>query len=275
VRVGAATLGRGRRIAFPLESFTGVVYNATSPRFADAATRRAMGLLLDREAIRCSVLRCLAEIIDGPWPRAAGGRARPVAAGMYDPPAARRLLDAAGWRDGDGDGVRERAGERLSFLMLVPDTDRGARRWVALYGADLAAAGVELRLAAVGWGVYTDRLRAKRFDAAVVSASNAEPFDAGALFHSRAAESGRNFGGFADPRVDAALDALAAAADPAEGAALRERLAAILGELEPITFAFAPGEEILVRASVRGIRIRDEWLDERSLWLDRPGGGAP
>jgi peptide/nickel transport system substrate-binding protein len=273
-RLGAEILAGGRTVAYPLESFVGIVYNAAGTLFADAATRRAIGLLLDREAIRCSVLRCLAEPALDPWPRAASARRRAEAARSFDPPAARRLLDAAGWRDEDGDGVRERRGERLAFRLLVPDTDRDARRWVTLFEEDLEAAGVSTQVAAVGWGVYTDRLHAHRFDAAVVTTSNARPFDPGALFRSGAEAAGRNFGAFGDPRIDAALDELAAATSSAARAAIEERLAALLAETQPMTFAFRPGEVMLVRDAVRGVRIRDEGLDERAAWLARDPGGA-
>ncbi len=38
----------------------------------------------------------------------------------YDLRRAQQLLDAAGWRDSDGDGIRERNGERLSLSYQVP-----------------------------------------------------------------------------------------------------------------------------------------------------------
>lgn len=271
VRLGEEYAARGRRIAFPLEAFVAVVYNASRPMFADAATRRALGLLLDRAAIRCSALRCLAADVLGPWP---GAPARP-ARRAFDPAGARRLLEAAGWRDADGDGVRERDGVRLSFRFLLPDTDRDAVRWVALFGEDLAASGVDSSIASVGWGVYTDRLRTHRFDAAVVTTPNARPFDPRALFHSAASASGSNFGAWADPGMDAALDGLAGAATAAGRERFRREVEALLEAGEPVTFAFRPGEAMLVRRSVRGVRVRGEWLDERRLWLAPGDGAAP
>ena len=265
-RLDAKSLSAGRRVAYPLESFVGIVYNAASPQFRDAATRRALGLLLDREAIRCSVLRCLAEIALDPWPRPRGG-APGATASAYDPVAARRQLDAAGWRDGDGDGVRERDGTKLSFRLLVPDTDRDARRWITLFEADLEAAGIATRVAALGWGAYTSRLHAHRFDAAVVTFSNARPFDPRRLFHSAEA-SGLNFGAFAEREIDAALDELSAATVPERRAEIEARLTRLLGETQPMTIAFRPAEAMLVRDTVRGVRIRGERLDERALWID-------
>jgi peptide/nickel transport system substrate-binding protein len=273
-RLGEEHLSRGRRIAFPLEAFVAVVYNAAHPIFADAATRRALGLLLDRAAIRCSALRCLAADVFDPWPGSPGSAvssARPA----FDPAGARRLLAAAGWRDADGDGVLERRGERLSFRFLLPYTDREAVNWVSVFEADLAASGVETSIASVGWGVYTDRLRSHRFDAAIVTTPNARPFDARALYHSAAAASGSNFGAFSDPRMDAALDGLAAATTAADREAFRGEVEALLETEAPVTFAFRPGEALLVRDSIRGARIRGEWLDERRLWLEGGKEGAP
>jgi peptide/nickel transport system substrate-binding protein len=265
-RLGADLLAGARRIAFPREAFVGVVYNTQSPLFADAGTRRALGMLLDRAAVRCASLLCLAEDVSDPWPRSLSPRGASRVA--FDPAAARRLLDAAGWRDADGDGVRERDGARLSFRFLLPDTDRDAVGWIALYENDLAAAGVDASIASVGWGVYTDRLRAHRFDAAVVTTPNARPFDPRALFHSAAAATERNFGSFSSPRMDAALERLAAAATAKRREAARLEIGAILDEEQPMAFAFRPGEAMLVRDAVRGVHLRGEWLDERRLWRD-------
>ena len=265
VRLGPELTAGARRVAFPREAFVAVVYNTARPQFADAATRRSLGLLLDRAAIRCSSLRCLAEEILDPWPRSLSPRG--AARGAFDPAAARRLLDGAGWRDADGDGVRERGGERLSFRVLLPDTDRGAVSWVGLFENDLAAAGVDASIEAVGWGVYTDRLRAHRFDAAVVATPNARPFDPRPLLQGAAA-SELNFGGYASPRMDAALERLAGAATAEAREEARREIDAILDADQPMTFAFRPAEELLVRDAVRGVRIRGGWLDARRLWVD-------
>jgi peptide/nickel transport system substrate-binding protein len=37
----------------------------------------------------------------------------------YDPEQARRLLDEAGWRDIDGDGIREREGDEFHFTAIT------------------------------------------------------------------------------------------------------------------------------------------------------------
>jgi peptide/nickel transport system substrate-binding protein len=62
----------------------------------------------------------------------------------HDPAAAAELLTAAGWTDEDGDGIRERAGQPLSFTLDVP------AGWLQ---APQAATYVQERLARLGVGV--------------------------------------------------------------------------------------------------------------------------
>src|SRR5690606_15637015 len=93
----------------------------------DARVRRAVSLLVDRGEL-VAARGGLARPVWGPiWPGGPGdgGAAAPPA--KADPAAAAKLLDAAGWRDDDGDGIRERAGIRLRILVLVTDGDDPAR----------------------------------------------------------------------------------------------------------------------------------------------------
>jgi peptide/nickel transport system substrate-binding protein len=89
------------------------------PALQQATVRRAIALALDRELV-CDLL--------------APGQATPARSlwdgTMYEDPAldvypsngVGGLLDAAGWRDGDGDGVRERDGETLTLRYATLST---------------------------------------------------------------------------------------------------------------------------------------------------------
>jgi peptide/nickel transport system substrate-binding protein len=264
----------GRLISFPLPRFEAWVYNTANPVFADAATRTAFGHLIDREALRCSILDCLVELISGPWP---AGEEPPSAdhGPQFDPAAAREMLTAAGWVDRDGDGVRERDGEQLAFTLLLPDSGRDLQRAVTVVQHDLDRAGVRMRVSTVSWSAYTERLRKHRFDASVIAFPNRHPFDPWSLFHSAAAASGRNFGRFADPAVDELLERLREATAPEARRALIEQIDEHLRTLQPFTFTFRPRRTLLVRDTIRGVRVRDGWIDERALWVAATPGGPP
>lgn len=262
----------GRVIAFPLPRFEAWIYNVRAPVFSDERVREAIGLLIDREAIRCSILDCLADPIEHPFPPSLG-LAIDDAPLSYDPAAARALLESAGWKDRDGDGVRDRQGSRLSFALLLPDAGRALQRAATVVQHDMARSGVQMQLRTVSWSEYTGRLRDHRFDVSVIAFPNAPPFDPRPIFHSASADDGRNFGLYSDPRTDEIIDALDAAWSPDLRRRLSADLARRLRETHPATFTFNPYRSVLLRDSIRGVRVDRGWIEERSLWLAEPGGG--
>jgi len=95
-----------------------IIFNASDPRLSDVRVRRAITLAFDRKnAVR--------KATDGFDETANPARAlfgwaydpsiKPL---PYDPAAARKLLDAAGWKPGP-DGVRVRGGQRLQLTLIT------------------------------------------------------------------------------------------------------------------------------------------------------------
>lgn len=68
------------------------------------------------------------------------------------------LLDAAGWLDSDGDGIRDREGKPLAFVLLVED-DNIHRQIGAQLAAFWQAVGVDVKTTAISFsGMVTDFL---------------------------------------------------------------------------------------------------------------------
>ena len=239
------------------------MFNTRRQIFKRKAVRIAIGSLIDRKAIRCSILSCRAELAeslraqDRPGPMYGPPR--------FDPAGARQILEADGWIDADGDGVRERGGVDLSFSLLLPEISRDLGREAVLVQRDFARAGIDMRIAKVSWSVYSSRLSTGLFDAAVKLVSTIPAFDPWSLFHTRAIRNGQNFGAFSDPGIDRLLDELQGEMEPRSRRDIEERLATRLGEEQPVVFTFRPYRTALVRGDLRQIRIRDGWFDERQL----------
>ena len=91
----------------------------------DADVRRALRLAIDRRAILAKIRHGVGILQETPFPP---GHPMHVDIPLvpYDPVAANRLLDRAGWSSG-ADGVRAKRGQRLEFVMAVgtglADTD--------------------------------------------------------------------------------------------------------------------------------------------------------
>ncbi|HUT78696.1 MAG TPA: ABC transporter substrate-binding protein [Polyangia bacterium] len=263
----------GNLAVVPVDTFEAWVYDTAGTLFSNRDSREAVGRSIDRETLRCSVLACLADLVEGPWPRSRS--AGPPAGGVlaYDLALARRLLERAGWRDTDGDGVRDRGGRPFDFTLLVPDGARHLRRVAVMAERDLARVGIRMRPEVVSPSTYASRLRGHRFDAAIVAFDNREPFEPLALFHSDATSTGSNFGRIADAALDGLLDAYNDTVDPAARRGLEAAIGDRLAAQHWMTFTFGRWQQVLFREGVRGLPPVSSVLDERRLRIEPPFGG--
>ncbi len=153
----------------------------------------------------------------------------------YDPEQAIALLDAAGWVPG-GDGVREKNGERLSFVCTVITGDQRNRGKAEVAQADLADVGIEMKIeeqpvASILAGFGTGDVEASIFNWTYGGGSG-EP-DARTSLKTGAA---RNFSKYSNPRVDELLDLGVATTDPEERKAVYSEIQKIVAEDVPFLY---------------------------------------
>lgn len=134
------------------------------PLFADAAVRRALHMAVDRAGIVRNVFDSLGAVALGPAPRALIPDTTAFTQLPHDPAHARALLDSAGWRDSDGDGIREREGRRLSFEMLVPSSSAGRRSLTVLLQEQFRAVGAEAKPLVLEVNTFSTRSDDGQFD---------------------------------------------------------------------------------------------------------------
>ena len=133
-----------RLISYPSRAYTFINWNGRKSFFRDANVRRAMTLGIDRDRIVDAVRYGLGQVAIGPIPPFHWGHHRDLEPLPYDPDSARALLDAAGWLDRDGDGIRERDGVRFSF-ELKTNQNPTREDIMTMVQADLTEIGVEVR----------------------------------------------------------------------------------------------------------------------------------
>ena len=234
----------------PLGSMVFLYPNTRRPPLDDARVRRALSLGIDRQRVVDIGLYGYTRPADGTGlsDAYASWRDPAVAADpwvRHDPDAARRLLDAAGWRPGP-DGVRRAAdGRRLRLTLEVVS---GWSDWVRagqVIARDLGAIGVAVELRAYDWSAWFRRLQAGDFELAIACPALAASFDAPTPYYAyrwlMASDAvvplgqlaATNWNRFGDAQADALLDALARTDDPARQHALARALEARFAATAP------------------------------------------
>jgi peptide/nickel transport system substrate-binding protein len=178
---------------------------------SDVAIRRALNYAVDRRAIVEYVLNGHGQV----QYTENGGLAweNPEAhIADNDLEEARRILEAAGWVDADGDGVREKNGLRAEFSVLYPSSD-GTRQAVAVVFADMVKSlGIRVNAEGLSW----DQLFLRWYEEpAVLGTGQPSPLTGYKLYASRYAGTGYdNTSYYSNSAVDAYFEqAMNAAAD--------------------------------------------------------------
>ncbi len=226
--------------AYANRQFTFVSWNTRRPWFRDAATRRALAMAIDRQAIVDTIWHGYAEVGNSPIISSVWAHDPEIEPWPHDPGAARDALTEAGWEDGDGDGILERDGKPFRFELAT--FAGAAARWNAMQmiQADLRAVGIDARPRRVEANVLIQRMRGKNFDAAASSFAIDTGLDLRYAFHSREIPGGHNYAAYADSEVDRLLDAFAARLDPMTGLGDLHRLQRILHEDQPMLVLWEP-----------------------------------
>lgn len=239
-------------------SLSFIAYNRRNPVLSDPRVRAALGMLLDRPGYRkskhygASVLISGDQFVSGP---AYDASVRPLA---YDPEGARALLDEAGWRDRDSDGVRDRDGKRLEFEFLITAENKPIEELTALWLEALQKAGVAVKVARMEWAAFVGRFEDKKFDAITLGWASDPESDPHQLWHSKWADPTKpssNAVSFADPRADALIEAIQEELDPAVRMRLHHALHRILDADQPYTFLWCRAEIGAYDRRWRGVRL--------------------
>src|SRR6185369_8126814 len=106
----AGASGPARPIVYDELQYSYIGWNDRLPLFSEPRVRRALTMLIDRESIRKNLYGGLAVVSNGPVPPGLWSYDADLKPWPYDPSAAERALDEAGFRRG-ADGVRVRGGQ--------------------------------------------------------------------------------------------------------------------------------------------------------------------
>jgi len=246
-------------------------HNSTKPHpiLSDVRVRRAITLALDRQLLIHAVFGSYAEVPFGPVSSILWIRNGAPQAARQNVAEAKRLLEAAGWRDSNGDGIRDRNGRPLTLGLSLPTTSAVRRKFAVLIQEQLRQVGLGLELQQAEFPLWIERRSAGKFD--IDFAGTIQDPSPSGLTQAWTCTGGTNVTKYCDPLVDSLMDA--AIRGNAKGDPSRPWIA-VLRQIEadaPATFLYAPFYVYAVKRRFRDVSIMPgsswqlvrEWSESR------------
>lgn len=240
--------------------FVAVMFNLSASEAAvlnPPAVRQALAKAVDREKIVQDILGGRADPAFGPIPPTDWGYARTVAGrNAYDPEAAKKLLDQAGWTPDPKTGTRSRGATPLALTLVTAD-GYPYKQVAEQVQSDLRAIGVDLTVQPVSLpALVSQYLMGKQFQLALTAVDNGPDPDQYALWHSGAAPDSINFAGALMPHqalLDKDLEDGRAGSDQKSRQAAYLDFQDLMAEAAPAIFLFEPHYTYLVSRRVHGV----------------------
>lgn len=233
--------------------------------FGNPEIRRALGLAID-------VPRIMESLQMEEFAEHAGGPYGPIFEDLYDPELtpplrqdleeARRLLDQNGWRDTDGDGIREKGGTPFRFTLI---TNAGNQRRIdasQIIQQQWRQIGVDARLRTLELNTFFADLYGREYQAALAGWIVALSPDIRELF---SGDSPANVTGYANERVDSLFALAQRQPTPEAAAEYWKRAAAEIVRDQPYTWLYYLDTVDAVNERLRGMRI-DTYGPFQNAW---------
>lgn len=261
-------------------------FNHDKAPFNDVRFRQAVARAIDRQQLTKDALQ---------------GYATPLTPGYYHPALpwtrkdlrldynlaeARKMLEEAGYKDADGDGVREYEGGQMEFTLLADANNPVEVRSAELIQTMLKEVGVRLEVRALDAQAITDRVwpgfvakNGRDYDLCLFAwsaRSQTQIRFASYLLHGDLVNKGwANIGGVNIPEMNALLDRLDAALDQKARYSALAEVQAKFSELMPWVPLFSPTGNFAYRPAAYDGWVYAEGYGIHNRWSFSPPQPTP
>lgn len=269
-------IGKSRNFEYmpPVAGYSYIGWNeerAGKPtRFADKRVRLAMTYLTDVDRIIKDIFQGYAEPALSPFSNSSQQHDTGLIPYAYDLEKAKALLQEAGYRDGDGDGVLEDGkGQPFEFKLTYFQANEDTKRMVLLLKDIYARAGIRMIPFPQEWPVMLENIDKKDFDAITLGWTSGVETDLYQIFHSSQAKSkGDNYVGYKNPNLDKLIDAARRTVDESKRMPVWRQAEHIIYEDQPYTFLMRRKSLLFVDKRIHNLQMSKLGLNLGSLPIE-------
>lgn len=249
--------------------------NLDNPLLEDRRVRQAILLSIDRKAINDRLFEGKQPVANSdisPLDPMYSQTARHYG---YDPAAAKKLLDEAGFATVRNGFRTNAAGERFSIEITTTAGNRIREQVAQVIQSQLRQVGIELRLKAEPPRIFSEALNRRNFTGLAMYAWVSRPQGVPrSTLHSEEiptaqnAWSGQNYPAYANPGMDKALDAAERELDTEKRRALFGEIQKLYAEDLPALPMFFRVDPFVIPKPLKGIRPTGH-LNSSTLWIEQ------
>jgi peptide/nickel transport system substrate-binding protein len=238
--------------SFPLFTVASVGFNLKNPKLTDKKVRRAIALTFDTESIIKNLMDGFGDPVVGPIsPEKAyyNTSLKPLSLDLEE---AKKLLEEAGWKDSDKDGILDKVvnGQKTPLVLHYAYANVGAmsRNVGLLLKENAQKVGISIELDGVDADILKGKLKKRSFDLILKPiASQYGLDDMRQLWHTSSDKpGGNNYFGFGNAHSDALIEQIQSELDPEKRRKLYWQFQNLLYEEQPAVFLFAVRERLAI-----------------------------
>jgi peptide/nickel transport system substrate-binding protein len=244
------------KFRYPASDYTFFGFNLKDPRFADRRVREAFAHAINKQELIDGVRLGLAREANGPIRPGTWAYTEKVVRYDYDPEKAKALLAQAGWKDRDGDGVIEDKDGKPFTLTIRTNQGNDERKKIAeIIQQRLKEVGINADIQLIEWAAFIKEfVKPRRFEVVVLGLGTGTDPDQFVVWHSsQRGPDQMNRTGYANPEVDALLEAGRSSCVQSERLRYYHRIQEILAEDLPMIFLYYRDALPVVAARIHGV----------------------
>jgi peptide/nickel transport system substrate-binding protein len=238
-------------------AYTYIGLNKKREVFSDKLVRQAMAHLVPTDSLLGHVMNGLGERVVGfvhpGFTKTLNQELKPY---QYNLNKARELLNKAGWKDTDNDGILDKTFTnskgiphkvRFSVEFNVNVGNETRKQTALAFKENARLAGIEVNIIQLDWSLYLERCKSHEFDMYFGAwLYTPTPFDPKQIYHSESSNGGSNYVSFGNKESDALIDSIRFELEESKRIAMYKRLQAILYDEVSYIYLWAPYERIIV-----------------------------
>ncbi|MFC1848831.1 peptide-binding protein [candidate division CSSED10-310 bacterium] len=223
--------------------------------FTERRIRQAMTHALDRKAFIEKVNYGMGKILSGPFYFQSWAYNPHIQAIPFDLEKAAELIQAAGWKDHDNNGIIDKNGVQFEFELLIPSGRQIYAQLAQLIQASLKDMNINVLIRVYEWSVFLEKTRQREFDAYIAGISldvDPDPYE---LFHSSQINEGMNDFGYANKKVDKLIAAGRQEFDQTKRQKIYWEIHKIINEDQPCTFIYTPMDIYILSKKIENVQV--------------------